>query len=308
MIHSAALKLTLAYLAIIMALSIGFSIVVFRLSTIELNRGLRRPPIFAKLQFPQNDYEDFRRAQLAESGQHIRNMLVFFNLGTFIAGGALSYALARRTMEPIEDALERQSRFAADASHELRTPLTAMQTEIEVALRDTKRTPKQTTELLQSNLEEVAKLRTLSDSLLRLARQDGKQLKIEQLPLQPLIKQVVGRFKAEAKRKNISLHYTIPRMSVAADRAALTESVCILVENAIKYSPTDKRVHITATLQNDSVIIDVKDEGIGIAEKDLDRIFHRFYRADSSRSSTTQKGYGLGLSIAEQLIGLHGGR
>ena len=131
--RSAAFKLTLSYLALIMMVSIGFSIFVYQISVGELTSTLRRPlPMY----YYQSNIDELRNQQARHGQINIQNNLILINIVTFIIGGVASYWLARRTLQPIEEAMEAQSRFTADASHELRTPLTAMQTEIEVALRD----------------------------------------------------------------------------------------------------------------------------------------------------------------------------
>jgi signal transduction histidine kinase len=172
MFHSAALRLTTWYLFIIMLISISFSTAIYHLSYGEVTSEAQRQSSFLRSQLTPYDFRDFnssRQTQLDTEKSRLINRLAFFNLLVLLLGGLASYQLARRTLRPIEDSLEAQKRFTADASHELRTPLAAMQSEIEVALRDSGLTKKEATEILQSNLEEVGKLKDLSEGLLRLA-------------------------------------------------------------------------------------------------------------------------------------------
>jgi two-component system, OmpR family, sensor histidine kinase CiaH len=309
-IRSAVVQLTLWYLVLIMVLSIGFSLVLYHLSGNEIYHGLRRQGIYLNSRLLPSRFDnvhDFRQYQLELELGHLRSNLFLFNLAALAFGAAASYALARRTLQPIEEAMNRQSRFTADASHELRTPLTAMQTEIEVALRDPALTKQQAKELLSSNLEEVAKLRTLSDGLLRLAQQDGKNMTKELVDLEGVVKEACERVARAVKAKGVDLDLKLSKVVVRGDKQSLIELVSILLDNAIKYSPEGGNVFAGVKRIGKQAVITISDEGLGIEASDLPHIFDRFYRADLSRSKTQVEGYGLGLSIAQQIIDLHQG-
>jgi two-component system OmpR family sensor kinase len=128
----------------------------------------------------------------------LKVILISFNILVLFSAERASYVLARRTLEPIEQSLDAQKRFTSDASHELRTPLTAMQAEIEVALRDSKLSKQEAVELLQSNLEEVEKLRRLSDGLLNLA-QHQKPAHFPAISLKPAVEEALKRVEKSAK-------------------------------------------------------------------------------------------------------------
>jgi signal transduction histidine kinase len=306
-IRSAAFKLTLYYLGIIMALSLIFSVIVYNLATQELNNRLRRPAYTVFMDNDTRTFERFRQTFLRENSQKLQANLMLFNLFVLFAGGGLSYLLARRSLEPIEAAMEAQSRFTADASHELRTPLTAMQTEIEVALRNPKLTKDQAKVLLQSNLEEVERLRALSENLLRLARDGNQTLAKNIVSIDDIATEALNRIYKLAKAKHITITSKLAKLNIYGDPASLTELLVILLDNAIKYSPTKADVMLTAKHQGNHVIVQVEDHGQGIAPVDLPHIFDRFYRADTSRSARNESGHGLGLSIAKQIIELHDG-
>jgi signal transduction histidine kinase len=124
--RSASLRLTVWYLVIIMALSLLFSVVLYQVSTREFQRELNRlstmqnSPLFVPRGFAE--FQNQRLEQITESKRRIQMNLIYFNFVILIGGGAVSYFLAKRTLEPIEQALEAQNRFTTDASHELRTP------------------------------------------------------------------------------------------------------------------------------------------------------------------------------------------
>lgn len=310
MFHSAALKLTTWYLLIIMVLSVGSSVALYHVSSSDLTRNARRQVIFFADQLEPEDFRDYtrlRQRQLNDDIANLRQNLLLFNIAVLIAGGAAAYALARRHLQPIEEALESQTRFAADASHELRTPLAAMQTEIEVALRNRGLTKAQAIGQLQSNLEEVGKLKTLSEGLLRLAQRSSEDITDSVAELKPVVKEAVARLKKAAAAKKISIDDRTNNMLIKGDPDSLNELVAILLDNAIKYSPAGSIVKVTSRKHGKLVLLSISDEGAGIPKVELPRIFERFYRADSSRSKQQAQGYGLGLAIAKKIAELHDG-
>ncbi len=298
------------YLLIIMLLSLGCSVALYNLSVVDLrNNASRQVGYFNDFLAPNDlrSYAKLRENQLSEDRDHLRGNLVLFNLVVLVAGGAVSYALARRTMEPIEEALESQKRFSGDASHELRTPLAIMQSEIEVALRSKNLTKAQSVALLKSNLEEVEKLKALSDGLLRLASEDGKNLAIEDVRVGEIIKEVLSRQAKRSQAKKITINQDIKELTLKGDRQSLVELVNLILDNAIKYSPEGSEVSISTKKRAKQALISITDQGQGIKAVDLPHIFDRFYRSDISRSKDIAEGYGLGLAIAKKIVDMHGG-
>lgn len=313
MFRSALLRLTVAYLGILMIISIGFSAAVYQVSLNALDESLRlqiqaieRQPRFRLLPNSIN-FEQIHDEQLANGQQRIFFNLLGVNLVVLLLGGAGSYWLAGRTLRPIEEALETQRRFTADASHELRTPLTAMRTEIEVALRDKKLKLDGAKGLLSSNLEEIDKLRSLADSLLTLSKyQSDGVVEFSKVELLDAVHAAVGRLDGMAKTAGATVKVTGDKVALRGDSDSLVALVVILVENALKYGGAKPQIEVSVRKAGRRAEIAVKDNGVGINSKDLPKIFDRFYRADSSRSKST-KGYGLGLSIARQITDMHSG-
>jgi two-component system sensor histidine kinase CiaH len=315
-IRSATFKLTLSYLGIIMVLSLLFSMALYRVSFGQMAANysrqrvaIERLPVPIGLESRRDDYIQALSDQLDEDRSTLLFRLGALNLATLLLGGGLAYYLARRTLTPIQDALEAQGRFTADASHELRTPLTAMRSEIEVALREKELTPDVAREILTSNLEEIAKLEALSAGLLRLARfENGLDPNtVANIPVRDLFESAIDRHQAGLAAKNIQLEVRTGKEMVAGDRASLIELVAILLDNAIKYSPRGSTIKLTGRQSGNSTTVSVADQGVGINASDLPFIFHRFYRADRSRSKEKVEGYGLGLSIAKRITDLHHG-
>jgi signal transduction histidine kinase len=311
MFRSATFKLTMWYLAIVMAISLSFSFILYHDAAIELQRGLNRAtqridreyPIFenSPLLQPRSDYA---------SGTHrLLLRLVALNVIVFIGAGFASYLLARRTLKPIEAAHEQQKRFTADVSHELRTPLTALRMESEVALLNDKAPASALRATLTSNLEEVGKLEVLINNLLRLTRLEANELQqqFEPVSTEALAAAALERVEPLAKIQKIKLASDIPAATINGDQDSLAQLLVILLDNAIKYSPKGAEVSLQGRQRGEQFIFTVTDHGQGIAPDALKHVFDRFYRANSARTKDGQEGYGLGLSIAKMIADLHGG-
>ena len=312
MIRSAALKLMFYYLGILMALSIGLSIAIYRISTNELRRPVSvggNTLRVTELGIPgqSRTFGQLIDDRADESAANLRANLILLNLAVLAVGSGLSYALALRTLKPFEEAFDAQTRFISDASHELKTPLTAMQTEIEVGLRNPKLKTPEAKALLASNLEEVKKLSTLTSSLLKLTGQNGRDLPKESVNLQSVVKEAISQLELAAKQKDITINSQLTDATVLGDSFSLKEVVCILLDNSIKYSPDKTTVQIDLGSTGHHAELTVRDQGQGIKASDLPHIFDRFYRADLSRSKLNVEGYGLGLSIAQKIVHNHDG-
>lgn len=311
-IKSSRTRLTLTYLSIIMALSIGFSTVFYFQSVSEARGNLagQRESLSDFLYFysPEN-IQTIQESQLGNFKRNLIKNLTALNVGMLMLGAAVSYILARRSLRPLEEALTQQGRFTSDAAHELRTPLTAMKTETEVALRMRSLTAKEARAVMRSNLEEIAKLETLTSALLRLARSSEKvdTSNWQDYKLADILRAARSRLIDKAEARKISIKLPKTKLVVHGDPDQLTELFVTLIGNAVKYSHDGGEVSIKAT-SNDRINVDVTDRGIGIAEVDLPHIFERFYRADQSRSKRGAEGYGLGLSLAEAIAATHGGK
>jgi signal transduction histidine kinase len=313
--HKGSIRLAILYLAIIFAISLFFSATIYQLSIQELDRGLRGPRngLERRLgpEYTQNIRNEIlieRETVYQEAKERVFNRLVITNLIILFIGGFLSYYLALRTLKPIEEAHEAQSRFTADASHELRTPITAIVTENEVALSDPSLTLKEAKKQLSSNIEELHKLTQLSDSLMRLAGLENSSLHKEMIEGELIINKAIDRLKSSANAKNITIKTIIKnKVIINGDEQSLIELLTILLDNAIKYSPDKSIISIELQLFKGKVMIKVSDNGIGINASDVPHLFERFYRADSSRTKQSTSGYGLGLAIANNIVTKHSG-
>jgi heavy metal sensor kinase len=209
----------------------------------------------------------------------------------------------------IENSVVRITQFTADASHELRTPLSLIRTTAEVALRRN-RDPEEYREALGQVLAESEQTTKLVDGLLFLARADSRTDSLQLAPVNVVdtLREAVAQGQKLASEKGVSVESDLPRaaIEVSADSQALRGLFLILIDNAVKYTPSGGTVSVALRAVDGLVTATVKDSGIGIAEQDLPHIFDRFWRADKARSRETG-GVGLGLSIARRIAERHGG-
>lgn len=204
----------------------------------------------------------------------------------------------------LEDALEREREFVADAGHELRTPLALLRTELELALRHAE-SPEELREAVRSSSQEVDRLAQLADDLLLAARSDrGKlALRLERLTTSELLTSVARRFEWRAQETDRPLHVVVDGGTlVEGDRIRLEQALGNLVDNALRHGGGEVRL---STRESDALVeLHVRDEGNGFPPEFLDHAFDRFARPDETRS---RGGSGLGLSIVQVIAGAHGG-
>jgi two-component system, OmpR family, sensor histidine kinase CiaH len=318
MLHSRrTFHLALTYLAIMMTLSIGFSVIFFYTSAGSLSVNIQHAPSQAVTgprvgnvhtvdgkNTPTTagaDPDKELASRLSAVQQDLAQRLIALNIGVFVAGSFLSYFLARRTLRPIEQSIERQARFSSDASHELRTPLTALRTRAEVTLRKQTVTLAEAKAALENNVEQAVQLEELADALLRLSQDDTQPLHVKHVKVKDVVSKAAARLGEKARSKHITLQYDIvSTLVIIAEADSLIQIISILLDNAIKYSPEGSTIRIGAHTDSSKIAVTIQDQGIGIDEGDLPHIFERFYRADKARRHDGHS-YGLGLSIAQQL-------
>jgi heavy metal sensor kinase len=208
----------------------------------------------------------------------------------------------------IERSVTEQRRFLADASHELRTPLAILRAELEVGLRDARRS-NGSAEVLESSLEEVDRMSGVVESLLTLARADEGQLELlrEPVDLGEVAEAVVAKLRPITEAKRISLTLNGEGPEVVADRARVVQVVTNLLDNAVTYTAPGGTIQVRVWEAGQEAGLSVRDTGPGIAPAALPRVFDRFFRADTGRSRAGG-GSGLGLAICKELVEAHGGR
>jgi two-component system OmpR family sensor kinase len=207
----------------------------------------------------------------------------------------------------LKDAFLRVNLFSLDVSHELKTPLTILKGETEVALRK-ERGQEEYKRLLVSSLEEVDRMTKIIDDLLLLSKADPKdmRLNIENIALRDLLVDVCMDMRIFAEKKEIELAINeLSDVRLMGDELKLRRMFLNIVENGIKYTPKGGRVEVSSVANDGYVLINVKDNGVGISDDDIKYVFDRFYQADKSRRR--EGGSGLGLSISKWIAEAHKG-
>ncbi|MBP7700600.1 HAMP domain-containing histidine kinase [Candidatus Woesebacteria bacterium] len=319
------IRLTIWYVIIIMTISAMFSFVIYRgiIGNIqasfksaeirfENNGGMRA----AKKLFDINGQnievskEELHNLFLEELDQARKNIifyLLILNIVILILSSLIGFYLAGKTLMPIENIIQEQKRFIADASHELKTPLTSLKTSIEVSIRSGK-LPKDIKKLFQYNLEDVEALNKLIDKLLNLSSLETKTPVFDNVDIKDAIQTAYRRVKHQADKKKIKININTKNYQLFGDYLSLTELFTIFLDNGIKYSQENGFISVDVALIKNYLLITIKDNGIGINNKYLPNIFDRFYRIDSARTHTSNKGYGLGLSMAKKIVENHHGK
>jgi two-component system, OmpR family, sensor kinase len=209
----------------------------------------------------------------------------------------------------IEQVIDAQRRFAADASHELRSPLSRLRAELEVTLRRP-REGLEYEEALRSCLAEVERLSRLAEELLTLARLEAgepHETPLEPVRLAPILDEAVARLEPEARRREVKVLMDPPAdLSVRVAPAAATLVMANVLDNAVKFSPPGGWVRIQVTSEGSAAVVAVSDSGPGVPEEEMPRLFERFYRGSAARS-TEMPGVGLGLAICRLLVNAQGG-
>ena len=200
--------------------------------------------------------------------------------------------------------------FVANVSHELRTPLSIFRGYLETLLDDPHQPPGELLRILEVMERHSDRLYALVEDVLSLARLESPEaeLDLSEISLAEFLQEILRDWEKRLEAKQLKSHLDVPLdlPKLEADESRLQEIIYNLLDNAVKYSQSAGVITLRAAVESDRVRISVSDEGIGIPEKDLPRIFERFYRADKARSRELG-GTGLGLSIVKHIAQLHGG-
>jgi heavy metal sensor kinase len=207
----------------------------------------------------------------------------------------------------LEESFLSQQKFIEDLAHELKTPLAVIKGELEVTLKKVRLTEEYEA-ALNNNLEEVNKLIKILEQLLILARLDKNVVPLEMKPvdISRLIEETINEIKTLASQKNISIQFmSRGEAIVCGDESRLRQLFLDILDNALKYTPTQGKVAIEVGPESNWAKTTISDSGQGVPEDQLPHIFDRFYRADKARDSS---GFGLGLSIAKSIVEAHKGQ
>jgi two-component system phosphate regulon sensor histidine kinase PhoR len=215
-----------------------------------------------------------------------------------------------RDVSHLRQVEEMRRDFVANVSHELRTPLSIFRGYLETLLDDPHQPPGELLRILEIMERHSDRLNALVEDVLSLARLEspGAELDLCEVDLAELLHSIMRDWEKRFAAKQLKSHLNFPGNLplLQADENRLQEVIYNLLDNAVKYSQPAGTVFLRAEIDGDRVLISVADQGVGIQEADLPRIFERFYRADKARSRELG-GTGLGLSIVKHIVQLHGG-
>ena len=240
------------------------------------------------------------------------SVLAFGGLAALLLALAAGYVYAGRALIPVrasidrrDAALRRQREFTANASHELRTPLTVIRASVADLRRNRKLPVEKVGEALDDIDAGVSDLTSLVEDLLLLARTDSGALALERTPVDfaDVAVEAVGTLTPVAAQRGVRLEVDPRPALVAGDPPRLRQLVTILADNALAHSPVGTTVAVRVRPEGPNAVLTVEDQGPGIRDEDLPRIFERFWRADNAPVGGT----GLGLSIAAWIVEAHGG-
>jgi signal transduction histidine kinase len=269
-------------------------------------RELARYGLDLLVPHPERTFNSAQEYQAELARQHLNEKLIILNLVALVAGGLVSWWFAGRTLRPIAEAHEAQARFVADASHELRTPLANMRAENEVFLRQKSFDEADTRELVRSNLEEVQRLEHLSRDLLALTQYGQTELPMSDIAVRDVVEEALSQTGKLFEEKGVRVEQDLAKAKLYGHQESLVRLLIILLDNAVKYGKERGTVYLAGARHGTNYVLTLRDEGAGIAEKDLPHIFDRLYRGDPARARTTS-GYGLGLALAREIVQANNG-
>lgn len=244
------------------------------------------------------------------SEQRFRFFLI--DLTAIILLAVFSFIFTGKLLKPISESQQRQARFISSASHELRTPLAIILSSIDCcrnAEDGNQQSPAQQQRFLKTIRQESLRMSSLINDMLILSEQD-QHLPVRKKPveLDTLIINSYEAFEPLAKEKQIALSVELPENILPlcnCDPDRISQVISILLHNAISYTQKYGKIALSLSYDKRGFLLSVKDNGIGISDEDKGKIFDRFYRAEKSRS--TRGHFGLGLSIAYEIVASHNG-
>ncbi|MBR0387743.1 MAG: GHKL domain-containing protein [Clostridia bacterium] len=239
----------------------------------------------------------------------VRNLALISGLaclaGIFFAFVAVALA-SRKAIEPTIRTMEQQKQFITNASHELKTPLTVISTNMELLQMEQPDNP-----WVKSTQKQAGQMRHLVDELVYLSRmeEENAPLVMETLSAAPLIRETAEPFLAMAEYQGKTMTVDAEdNLTLRGDRTSIQRLLSTLLDNAVKYSPEEGAIRVSARSEGRYVMLTVSnDVAQPLSEEQCRQLFDRFYRADPSRNKEKQNGFGIGLAIAAAIVEKHGG-
>jgi signal transduction histidine kinase len=215
-------------------------------------------------------------------------------------------------IDRVETVQKSQRNFVADVSHELKTPLTSIQGFAQAILDDTANTPEARKQSAQIIFDESGRMHRMALDLLDLARFEGgiADLKRSEIDVKALLQNVFEKFIQPGQRADVELQLNVPDglPGLIGDGDRLAQVFINILDNALKFTPANGQVTISAKQNGDEMELSVADTGSGVPKEALPRLFDRFYQVDESRTGGATHSTGLGLAIVREIVQAHGGR
>ena len=292
---------------------------LFEFNSPEAEAVMKSFTFTAMINLLQIDYKEVS-AKYKETKNHVVNDVIYGDKALDVTFADFKYSENGETLRGIMCLLhdvtgryeldKSRREFVADVSHELRTPLTGIKGAVETVIENPMLDDELKNNLLEMAIEECDRMTRIVGDLLVLSRLDNKRTswKIETFELVRVVEHIYDVLSADAKAKNHEFTKVVYKdvPEITADREKLQQVIINIVSNAMKYTPDGGKIDIFAKGEKDFAVIRVTDNGWGIPEEDLPRIFERFYRVEKSRTSDAG-GTGLGLAIAKEILDAHGG-
>ncbi len=230
-------------------------------------------------------------------------MTVLIGIISLLAMFILVYMFSGKAVAPVVESLEKQKRFITDAGHELKTPIAVISANVDVLELESGKS-----EWTGSIKNQVKRMNSLVKNLLTLSRMDEERMHVvySDFDMSASVKETSESFEAIAESKNKKYQVDIEDgIHITGDKNAIVQLTSLLLDNAMKYSSENGSIHVMLS-KDKNIVLEVSNTCDAIPDGNLDRLFDRFYRADSSRSRESG-GYGIGLSVARAIAQSHGG-
>lgn len=289
-------RLTLTY-----SLVIIFVIAVLNVSVYSVyNQGFSEN-IFSRIE--EESHEHLSNEELSEiAGEELIEAMILIDITLFALVFILSYFLSRQALRPIDKAYNDQKRFLGDVAHELRTPLTVMRTGLEAfSISQKGEVPPQ----IRQSVEEVDHMsKILNDLMFLIKNETLAEHHSEKINISEIVSSEIEKIVSYANTKNIKTTSNIePTCYILGNETEIRQLIKNLLKNGVDYNKPNGDLNITLT-KNSNINLEIRDTGVGIKKEDQERIFHRFFRSDNSRS-TDSSSTGLGLAVVKSIADKH---
>lgn len=290
-------RLTAVYAVIIVLVIFALNIATYALYTYRISDD-----VFSSLEDEDQGHLTSEEFQ-GRVGEELIEVMITIDILVFVLVCALAYVLSVQALKPLGKAYSEQKRFLGDVAHELRTPLTVMKTGLESVLL---KNSEENNTLIKEAVGEIDHMSNILNNLIFLVRNETvKDHLKERIDLAVIASSEIKKTQSYAKIKNIEIEESLEENSfIFGNETELRQVVKNILKNAIDYNKIGGTVLCTVKKKGAFVILEIKDNGIGIKEDDKERIFDRFFKADTARSSNS---VGLGLAIVKSIISKHGG-